>query len=420
MTVASPLRSSRDTSIMVAALSYARMGWAVIPLAPRSKVPMSEFLPIDRRTGKRSWTPFRDRPASEAEIRSWFEHEPNINIGVLCGEASGGLVVVDVDHTPRQPLHLPPTVCASTGRGAHYYFKADQPVPTRRFEWGEVRGEGAYVVLPPSVHPSGALYEWADFLNPNQHDLAELPQEFLDDALSPSDAGREPSKYISLVPEEREEREASATSAEWVERWAKSEEAAVAIMALCGVPGVVIGKSFRCPLPGHEERSASASLWRHPESEKIYFHDWHCRDGHAWFTLAEVYCAVRTGKVRKLSHGEQVVWMIRALADAKLVTLPVIMAPKLPEDAPAIVCDTYHGFRELLAVRSVYGPQQTAAPFSWDFAAAWTGRGRRQVGEALRWLMKRGYLTRVAARGDEYGGGRLQAGLLAIGTPRSR
>lgn len=420
MALASPLRSSGDTAILEAALSYARKGWAVIPLAPRSKVPMAELLPVDRRTGRRSWTPFRDRPASEAEIVSWFERVPDLNIGVLCGEASGGLVVVDVDHAPRQPLHLPPTVCASTGRGSHYYYRTDKPVETKKFPWGEVRGERSYVVAPPSVHPSGVRYEWDDFLGPDEHELAELPQDFTQVMPLVSGTCEEPRihRYSKFLNEEAigENRDSIFS----VLDWAKSEEAAVAIMALCGVPSAVVGKSFRCPLPGHEEKHASASLWRHPESGHIYLRDWHRRSGHDWYTLPEVYRAIRTGKVCKLSQGEQIVWLIRALAEAKFIKLPVIMAPKLPEDAPSVARDVYEGFRLLLAVRSVYNPQQSAAPFSWDFAAAWTGRGRRQVGEAIKWLMSRGYMTRVAARGDEYGGGRLQAGLLAIGTPRPR
>lgn len=409
------LRPIPGTEILSAALDYSRRGWAVIPLAPRSKTPMSELLPIDRKTGKPSWALYRHRPASETEIIAWFEREPNINIAILCGEASG-VVVVDVDSTPSQPLHLPPTVCASTGRGAHYYYRASELVATKTYAWGEVRGDGAYVVAPPSIHPSGARYEWADLCSPDRHELTELPAGFLGQA---PERAEEPNIYIRFPEGPGDKGEEAAQTESHLLRWAKSEECAVAIMGLCGVSQARIGKNFRCVLPGHEERSPSASLWRHPKSNHIYYRDWHCRDGHEWYTIPEVYAAVTTGNVRKLTQAEQGVWLTRALAKAELIKLPSVMAPRLPSDTPQIIRDVFEGFRELLAIHSMYDAQRSAAPYTWNFASDWTGRGRRQCGDAIKWLLSRGYLVRVVAKGEGHRGKRLRSGLLAIGTPRS-
>jgi hypothetical protein len=68
---------------------------------------------------------------------------------------------------------LPKTLCAKTGRkgtdgkrkGCHYYFRAPAGAVIRNSAGTlgrglDIRGEGGYVVAPPSLHPSGLLYEW--------------------------------------------------------------------------------------------------------------------------------------------------------------------------------------------------------------------------------------------------------------------
>lgn len=60
---------------------------------------------------------------------------------------------------------LPRTRSVKTGGGGmHYYFAARVRVPNSAGRLGpglDVRGEGGYVVAPPSVHPeTGRAYEW--------------------------------------------------------------------------------------------------------------------------------------------------------------------------------------------------------------------------------------------------------------------
>ena len=102
----------------VAALAYRRLGWSVIPLRPKEKVP------------KIPWQEFQDRQADEDEIRAWFKRWPKANLGIVTGPVSG-LVVLDVD--PRhgggksltnwieQHGPLPTTPEAETGGGVYYY-----------------------------------------------------------------------------------------------------------------------------------------------------------------------------------------------------------------------------------------------------------------------------------------------------------
>jgi hypothetical protein len=79
---------------------------------------------------------------------------------------------------------LPKTLCAKTGRkgadgkrkGCHYYFRVPGGAAIRNSAGAlgkglDIRADGGYVVAPPSLHPSGLLYEW---LAPEQP-LADTP-----------------------------------------------------------------------------------------------------------------------------------------------------------------------------------------------------------------------------------------------------
>jgi hypothetical protein len=60
---------------------------------------------------------------------------------------------------------LPATVEAITGKGRHIYFRYPTGTNIRNrqaFVAGiDVRGNGGYVLCPPSVHPSGKVYAWS-------------------------------------------------------------------------------------------------------------------------------------------------------------------------------------------------------------------------------------------------------------------
>lgn len=138
-----------------AALGYAKHGIPVFPCEPQGKAPL---------TGNG----FKDATTDPARIVEWWTATPNANIGGVVGAA--GYVVVDCDDPERgEPqaralgLLAEPAPTVTTGRGWHRYYRANGTAvrPQRLSEGLEIKGQGGYFILPPSRHPTGALYRWA-------------------------------------------------------------------------------------------------------------------------------------------------------------------------------------------------------------------------------------------------------------------
>jgi hypothetical protein len=148
-----------------AAQRLADRGFAVFPLRPRGKQPMTAH-------------GVKDATTSALQISKWWGKDPDANIGLACGPESG-IFVIDIDGpVERAQLEeyleapLPLTLTATTGRGAHYYFSHPNGVTIKnrqKLRVGgkklsiDVRGAGGYVVAPPSIHPTGAVYAWENF-----------------------------------------------------------------------------------------------------------------------------------------------------------------------------------------------------------------------------------------------------------------
>jgi len=167
------------TTLLEAALAYAARGWSVIPLRPR-----------DKRPALSSWQEYQQSRATEEAIRSWWERWPDANLGIVTGAVSG-LVVLDLDGPEAvafaKERSVPKTPTVATGKGYHLYFAhPGHPVPNaaRLAEFADggldVRGDGGYVVAPPSVHPSGRRYAWVKGRSPEDLPLSPLPAWLLE------------------------------------------------------------------------------------------------------------------------------------------------------------------------------------------------------------------------------------------------
>lgn len=152
----SPSASSLGNPFLEAALQYAGRGWSVFPLCPRSKYPWK---------GSHS---FKDATTDRQQIEDWWSFRPKSNVAIATGQVSG-LVVLDIDGDEgRQSLVqlmpwfkvAPGTAVVRTGRGYHIYMAGNIICRSSAGNGLDIRGEGGYVVAPPSIHKSGHVYTW--------------------------------------------------------------------------------------------------------------------------------------------------------------------------------------------------------------------------------------------------------------------
>lgn len=174
-----------------AALWYAgSLGWPVFPVKQRGKAPLTE-------------NGHKDATTDAVKIREWWGQWPNANIGVPAGAGTFCVVDVDVKNGGFETLgalieengELPDTVCQNTGGGGkHYLFFPDGRVgnSTGRIGQGiDTRGNGAgYIVVAPSVHESGGVYEWEGD-GPDQLKLKEIPEWIVDRLKKHSEAAQQ-------------------------------------------------------------------------------------------------------------------------------------------------------------------------------------------------------------------------------------
>lgn len=174
-------------TLKAAALRYAAHGWPVFLLG-RSKRPVANCAHCASVNGKAPHDPqgcrcltchgFYAATRDQRTITRMLAAVPSGMLAIRTGAASG-LVVVDVDpdHGGRDSIaHLvarglvPPTRFVATGSGGlHLYYRhpgQHAKVPNSAGKLGpgiDIRGDGGYVVAPPSIHPDTRNpYVWAD------------------------------------------------------------------------------------------------------------------------------------------------------------------------------------------------------------------------------------------------------------------
>jgi len=360
---------------------------AVVPLDPSgSKEP--HFAALEHVHGSTQWKRLGLRSASEPEIRAWFEFDPRANVGIICGQASGGLVVADIDRpASARDLRHPPTVIARAKRGPHIYFQAAGPVETMGAAWGELRGDGSYVVAPPSVHKSGHEYAW--LVRPE--DCALAPLDALEaEGLRP-EAGTQAEVPLPVYPAGADRHPIGGDGS----ALARLDHAVFAALKVLGIDAP-LGKKFSCVLPGHgPDRHPSAALHRGPDGIWRY-QDFHRPSDPASLTLAEVRASRGAGRVVRLAGPSQSRWYRRLFHEAGVLPAKVDRL-ELPRGLSAHARRLARGFSLLLALRELGdgGP----APYTRAFAGPWCGMGERQAGEGIAELLLAGVLVRAGQHG---------------------
>ena len=156
------------------AKAYAGMGWESFPVKPHDKTPLVKWADVATK--------------DTVMLNGWFENFPDANIGIACGKRSD-IVVLDVDagHGGYESLtaliekygSLPKTPVSKTGSGGEHIFFKHPNVEIRNSAGKlgkglDIRGDGGYVVAPPSLHPNGNDYRWTVY--PSETELADMPE----------------------------------------------------------------------------------------------------------------------------------------------------------------------------------------------------------------------------------------------------
>jgi hypothetical protein len=167
------------TPLGEAAVRLGARGLRVFPCWPRRKEPAIR-------------DNLRLAAVDETIIRKFWGEQGTYNVAIATGRASGIWVLdIDADHGGEQTLReleakhsvLPPTVEVITGAGRHLYWRWPDGVDIRNaqvrddlpgVDW---RGEGGYVLSPPSIHPSGRAYAWSV---DSASEFADAPEWLLD------------------------------------------------------------------------------------------------------------------------------------------------------------------------------------------------------------------------------------------------
>lgn len=154
---------------LTAAQKYIEAGYAVIPVPPGQKGSKTE-----------EWQKLR---LIAADIPKFFTEKSNI--GVILGEASGGLVDIDLDCPEAVQLathFLPstPAIFGRKGRGrSHYLYQCPTINKYMPLKCGgmvlEIRGKSSlHTMFPPSIHPLGESVTWYQEGTPAAVDAGEL------------------------------------------------------------------------------------------------------------------------------------------------------------------------------------------------------------------------------------------------------
>jgi len=159
---------------------YYNQGLNVIPLTQTD--PPSE----DNKKPNISWKEYIDKRITKEEIQEWLDKGLFQNIGIICGNISNNLVIIDIDDNEvLDKLELKTEKLIETNhwvvktkKGYHIYCRNHGDTGNRNDHKDihiDYRANKNYCVAPPSIHPTGDKYVFLNGEDPNK--LTDLSTE---------------------------------------------------------------------------------------------------------------------------------------------------------------------------------------------------------------------------------------------------
>lgn len=136
---------------------YCALGWMPIPMLPRTKRPARKYIHLND----------AQPPFDPLGYCGPWAGCPDLGIAILLKPS--GLMVIDCDSLSALEevmCQSPPTWTVVTRQGAHLYYRNPTGKAVRAIHRGasgkvDVLSNG-YVIAPPSIHPCGHMYGWAN------------------------------------------------------------------------------------------------------------------------------------------------------------------------------------------------------------------------------------------------------------------
>ena len=211
----SAISSNLKQDRLTAALDYAALGYRVLPLHSIDEGGHCTCgeTPCASQPGKHPWTRggLHDATTDSEKIRNWWGTHSGANIGVRADA-----LIIDVDDPEsfsallkKYNSTIPDCPTVKTAKGFHLYFSnpSSGPIKSTAGVAGcfDVRGNTTYVVAPPSLHVSGAVYEWEKPLISSLPDapdwlLLEISEHKENRKNSPSNSACESNQSTGKLP----------------------------------------------------------------------------------------------------------------------------------------------------------------------------------------------------------------------------
>ena len=163
-------------------------------------------MPGEHKSWKRplleAWKDFQEALVDDAVFASWYgpdgKYIARPNMGVITGRASNNLFVIDLDHHKHaqaatwwnnlmlihnNSMDLETVEQVTGGGGSQKLYRAPPgwTAPTNKTPIGvDIRGQGGFAMLAPSLHESGRHYEWCDGKSPDDIPVTMAPDWLLE------------------------------------------------------------------------------------------------------------------------------------------------------------------------------------------------------------------------------------------------